>query len=234
MSPLSERRLLDQVAFFDGLTSEQLATLTNLLQCKTVAQGTRIITVEEPGETAYIILKGAVKVHVEHLDGTEVILAIFGPGELIGEMSMVDSLGRSAAVVTQEDSVLLWIDRVAFWQCLRTMPTLTYNLARILSHRLRLANERIQSLATQDAYGRVARQLVAFVQQYGESTAQSDVLIPIRLTQTDIANLVGASRVRVNKVLVDYKQRNYLSVDRSFHITVHNLPALIQRASSSC
>jgi len=159
-----------------------------------------------------------------------VILAILGPGDTVGEMSLVDSAGRSANVVTLEKSELLWMDRATFQECLQTMPAVTYNLVHILSDRLRLANEQIQALATLDVYGRVARQVLAFARQYGRPTDDGGTLIPIRLTQSDIADLVGASRERINQVVVSYKRQKYIAVDRRYRITVYNKEALAQRA----
>jgi CRP/FNR family cyclic AMP-dependent transcriptional regulator len=80
-----------------------------------------------------------------------------------------------------------------------------------------------------DIYGRVARQILAFAERYGQVTDQGDIAIPIRLTQSDVASLVGASRERVNQVIMAYKQHKYISVDQNYHITIHNQEALVQR-----
>ena len=77
---------------------------------RTFPAGASVLTAEQPGEAVYVILEGTAKVYVTHTDGTEVILAILGPGEIVGEMSAADSLGRSASVLTLEDSTLLWMD----------------------------------------------------------------------------------------------------------------------------
>jgi CRP/FNR family cyclic AMP-dependent transcriptional regulator len=204
------------------------------MRLRNVAAGTTLMMVDQPGDVVYIILTGTVKIHVEQTDGSAVILAILGPGTVVGEMSIIESLGsgevgRSATVVTLEESTLGWIDRTAFRSCLETMPMLALNLLRILARRLRLANAQIQSLAAQDVFGRVARQLLAFAQEYGQTTPEGTVLIPLRLTQSDLASLVGASRVRVNQVLVHYQQRAYISIAQNFHITIHNAAALAQR-----
>ncbi len=225
----SERNLLHEVDLFDGLMPEQSVAISMLLQRKTFPAGTNLMSIEQPGEVVYIILSGTVKIHVEQADGTDVIIAILGAGDTVGEMSLLDSAGRSANVITQEESTLLWLDRSAFQQCLRTAPVITYNLVRTLSSRLRLANEQIQALATLDVYGRVARQLLAFAQKYGKADAAGNIVIPIRLTQSDIAGLVGASRERVNGAIVHFKSRRYISIDQNFRITVHNLEALAKR-----
>lgn len=228
MPILPDPGLLARIPLFHDLTPEQLSWLNDHLHRKTFPPGSNIATVEQPGEVIYIILEGTVKIYVDRVDGTSVILAILGPGDIVGEMSLVDSSGRSANVVTLETSDLLWMERSLFQECLQQAPAITYNLVGILSRRLRLANEQIQALATMDIHGRIARQILAFAQQYGQTTSDGDSLIPIRLTQSDLADLVGASRERVNQVMVHYKRHKYISVSRNYRITILDRAALAQ------
>jgi CRP/FNR family cyclic AMP-dependent transcriptional regulator len=158
-------------------------------------------------------------------------LAILGAGEIVGEMSLVDSFERSASVVTLEPCTLLLMGRATFWASLKEMPTMASNLINILSRRLRMSNARTESLAALDINGRIAAQLLAFAKEYGEATPNGDVLIPLRLTQSDLASIIGASRVRVNQALSFYKQRNYLSLYRANQIVIHDLEALRRRCS---
>ena len=230
MTQASDPASISGIPLFRGLTSEELARLASLLHHRSFPAGANVITAEQPGESAYIILTGGVKVHVAQPDGTDVILAVLGPGEIVGEMSLADSLGRSASVVALEPTTLLMMDRAAFWASLREIPAMSYNLVNVLSRRLRLANLHAQSLVRLDVYGRVAAQLLAFAQEYGKTASNGDdVVIPIRLTQSDLASMVGASRVRVNQALGFYKRRGYLSVNRGHHIVLHDMAALERR-----
>ncbi|MFN7926959.1 MAG: Crp/Fnr family transcriptional regulator [Blastocatellia bacterium] len=224
---------LAQKTLFQQLPPDQLAVINGLLHQKTFPTNATLITAEQPGEAVYLIERGAVKIHIEQADGTDVILAILAAGDVLGEMSMTDAATRSANATTLEDTVLWWMERAAFQRCLQTMPQLALNLLRLLSQRLRMANEQIQALATKDVEGRVARQLLALVQAYGQQTNEKDWCIPIRLTQSELASLVGATRERVSQVIASYKQRRYLSVDKHHHITVHRLDALTMRVQSN-
>ena len=226
MIAVEDPTLLGELELFQGLRPPELAELNRLLRNSTVQAGTHFITAEQPGEVVYVLLEGTVKIYVNRLDGREVILAFLGPGDTVGEMSLADSAGRSANVVTTERSRLLWMDRVAFQSCLRTMPALANNLVRLLSHRLRFANEQIQALCTLDVPGRVARQILALADRYGSPEAGGEVWIPLRLTQSDLGEIVGASRERVNQVIVEFKQRGLIAVDPSHRIHVHNRQAL--------
>jgi CRP/FNR family cyclic AMP-dependent transcriptional regulator len=229
VSAAPDPTILSSTALFRGLTAEQLEPLRGQIRCKTYAPGTNLISAEQPGGVVFVILSGTVKIQVDQSDGTEVILAVLGAGQSVGEMSVTDKLTRSASVVTLEESTVAWIDDATFSRSLHTIPGLIDNLARLLSSRLRVANAQIQALATQDVYGRVARQLLSLAEEYGVPDGRGDAQIPVRLTQSELASLVGASRVRVNQALVLYKEQNYIAVDSAYRITIRNPAALAAR-----
>ncbi|NNJ11030.1 Crp/Fnr family transcriptional regulator [Chloroflexales bacterium ZM16-3] len=185
---------------------------------------------DDPGEAIYLIVEGTVKIAVEQPDGSSVILAILGAGEVIGEMSVVQNTGRSATIITLERSTMLWMNRTTFQECMQTMSVMATNLARILASRLRLANEQILLFATQDVYGRVACMLLAFAREHGRPQEDGSIQIPLRLTQTDLASLVGASRVRVNQVLSTYKDLGHISLGQKHYITLHDIDSLSKRS----
>jgi CRP/FNR family transcriptional regulator, cyclic AMP receptor protein len=222
-------RILSEVALFRGLPAEELSKIEARLRRRTLPAGAHVITVEEPGETAYVVLEGSVKVYVTRPDGTEIVFSALGRDELIGEMSLADSLGRSANVITLEETSFLLMDRGIFRASVEELPTMALNLANVLSRRLRLANAHLRSVAAMDVPGRVAAQLLALAQEYGEPS-RNGTLIPLPLTQSDLAALVGASRVRVNQAIAFFKKHSYLSVARDRRITVHNADALARRA----
>lgn len=225
MAMRTEPSILAGLFLFRGLPEKHLTWLAERSHTRTVPAGTHIITAEQPGEVVYFILSGTVKIHVEQAGGADVILAILGPGDTVGEMSLIDSAGRSASVLTLEDTTLLWMDALTFQQALRDVPDLALNLVRLLAARLRMVNELVQALAALDVYGRVARQLLAFAERYGTQIS-GHTMIPIRLTQKDIADLVGASRKRVNQVMVSFKNQELISVDADGRITIHDWESL--------
>jgi CRP/FNR family cyclic AMP-dependent transcriptional regulator len=229
MPAVEDPRTLAALPLFKDLPLHQLELLNERLHKKRFMTGASIMTAQTPGEAIYVLLEGTVKIYVDKADGTEVILALLGPGDTVGEMSLVDSVGHSASVITMEKSTVLWLDRSSFHDCLETMPGLTNNMLRLLSGRLRLANEQVLALSTLDVTGRVARQILAFAERYGASDGDGDLRVPLRLTQTDLAGLVGASRERVNHAVVFLKQQKYISVKRNHHIVVHNREALASR-----
>jgi CRP/FNR family cyclic AMP-dependent transcriptional regulator len=160
-----------------------------------------------------------------------VIFALLGVGQTVGEMSLFARGARSANVLTMEPSCFLCMSGSSFERTLHTLPALSFNLNALLCARLRLANQQILALASLDVAGRVAREILSFAKQFGRPADVGEVHIPLRLTQSDLAAIVGTSRERVNQVIVGFKQRGYLSVDRSYHITVHNRAALARRCN---
>jgi CRP/FNR family cyclic AMP-dependent transcriptional regulator len=228
MTPLLDAVALETIPLFRGLTPTEQRHLHTRLGVKTFPAGVDILTAEQPGDVAYIVLDGTVKVQVDGPDGTPVILAILRAGEIAGEMSLVDRLGRSASVVAMEQTTLAWLTHTDFWNCLRSMPTMTFNLAGIHTRRLRRANAHVVALATLDIEGRLADQLLALAEEYGEAAPNGSCRIPFRLTQGDLAALVGASRVRVNQILVNWKHKAWLSVDGRHVITLLDRRALAE------
>jgi CRP/FNR family cyclic AMP-dependent transcriptional regulator len=132
---------------FRGVPMRELERLAPFLYERIFPAGASVLTTEQPGEAVYAILSGSVKVSSVHSDGSQVVLAVLGPGEVVGEMSLADSLGRSADVVTLEETTFLWMDHRTFRSSLANSATVATNLAGILSKRLRLANAHLHSIA---------------------------------------------------------------------------------------
>ncbi len=230
MPTTPEPDALSDLALFRGLPHGELSRLAPLLHQRTFPAGSTVITAEQPGEAVYTILSGSAKAHLIRPDGTEVILAVLGPGEVVGEMSLADSLGHSADVTALEETTFLWMDRRTFRSSVAESPAFAQNLAKILSRRLRLTNTHLRSVSALDVPGRVASQLLALAHEYGEEIPEGGVRIPIRLTQSDLAALVGASRVRVNQALGYFRKRDAISVGEDGRITVHDEDVLVRRA----
>jgi CRP/FNR family cyclic AMP-dependent transcriptional regulator len=212
------RNLLADIDLFAGLTPSQLDWVAQRAHRRVFEAGRNVLIIEQPGEAVYIIVHGTVKIHIEQGE-RDVILSILGAGDLLGEMSLIDSVGRSASAVTLEDSLMLWMDKATFKYMLDNFQCVARNLVRILSARVRLSDQLIQALATLDVNGRVARQLLAFSEKYGREK-DGATQIRIVLTQSDIADLVGASRKRVNQTMVLFKEQRLIDTDHEGRIAI--------------
>jgi CRP-like cAMP-binding protein len=218
------RNILSEIKLFEGLAPAQLDWVAKHAHRRVFTAGMNVVTIEQPGEAVYIILHGTVKIHIEQGE-RDVILSVLGSGDLLGEMSLIDSVGRSASALTLENSLMLWMDKATFNYILDNFPPVARNLVKILSARVRLSDQVIQSLATLDVNGRVARQLLAFAERYGRNIAEG-IQVRIVLTQSDLADLVGASRKRVNQAMVFFKEQGLVSTDAEGRFTIHNKEGL--------
>ncbi len=219
---------IDRIPLFSGLTEGQQDWLASRLFEHTFSKNHELIVAGMPGEFLYFILAGTVKVFIPQRDGEDVIVAILGPGDPVGEMSVIDRSGRSASVITLEDTRVLWMAQSSFQEALHTMPALATNLISILNNRLRTSTGQIRALAALDVHQRLIRQLLNFATRYGRPGKSGETVIPIRLTQNDLAGLVGASRKRVNQAMVALKHNGWIAVDTDFHITLLD-PASLER-----
>jgi CRP-like cAMP-binding protein len=211
---------LAKVPLFAGLSGESLDRVADLLQHRTVPAGTQLASAHQRGDKVFVILEGSIKLQHYTAEGGEVTLALLGPGNTVGVMSLAGPTGHSADVVTRETTTLLSIDRRTFKDILDTVPGLAQNLIAQLIVRLRSANERIEALSILDVSGRVARQILTLAEEYGDPVPDG-IRITLPLTQSDIAEMVAATRERVNHVMVRLKKDGVLSVERRRHITVH-------------
>lgn len=221
MAGVPDAKDLGKLELFRGLSAAELMQVNDLMGRTKFPAGAMILTAEQPGEVAYIILEGTLKVSIIQGNGRELTLALLGPGEIVGELALADRASRSADVTALEPVVLVWLDRGTFERLRRDIPGITENLLRLLARRLRLANAQLQAMATLDVHGRVARQLLTLADVLGEEIADG-VRIPLRITQSDLAALVGATRVRVNEVLVGFTRRRLIAVDRRHRITIRD------------
>jgi CRP/FNR family cyclic AMP-dependent transcriptional regulator len=208
--------MLRVIPLFKDLSDADLALISELAIEKTVPKNTIVLTEGELGDSLYTIMSGRVKVFIGDKDGREIILKILGPGDFFGEMSMIDSEPRSASVSSLEVCTFKVLSHIAFEHAVERAPHIATLVMQSLAKRLRDADRKISTLALMDVYGRVANTLL-------ELAIESDgkLIVGERLSQQDIANMVGASREMVNRILKDLSERGYISVE-SKTITIHN------------
>jgi CRP-like cAMP-binding protein len=225
---------MSQLPLFRDLPASQLAEITEGLQITTLGSGRRLMTEKQRGDSIYIILEGTVKICTGREQDEQVVLNLCGPGETLGEINAIDAQGHSATVVTLEPCVLWRMERGFLLHCIQSMPQLSQNLSHVLTRRLRLSTVRIHVLATGDTQCRVARLLIGLADQFVDSsrhdemTTPHEMTIPLRLVQSDLASMAGATRQHVSQVMTRFKQKRLISVDERYRITIHSREALCQ------
>jgi CRP/FNR family cyclic AMP-dependent transcriptional regulator len=147
-----------------------------------------------------VILAGRVRVGSVAADGREVTLAVLGPGEVLGEIALIDGEPRSADVTALDDCVMLMVDRAEFLRLLHGNPDLCLRLMAFLCGRLRRANAAVEELALLDLPGRLGNVLLRLARDYGKQVA-GGTRIELKLSQKDLSSLIGGSREKVNRQL---------------------------------
>ena len=208
--------MLRAIPLFKDLSDKDLALINDLAIDKHVTKGNVVLTEGEVGDSLYAIISGRVKVFIGDEDGREIILKILGPGDFFGEMSMIDKQPRSASVSTLENSTFKVLSHTAFETAVEKAPRIATLVMQALAKRLRDADRKISTLALMDVYGRVANTLLELA-----ITTNGKLVVGEKLSQQDIANMVGASREMVNRILKDLSDRGYISVEAKT-ITIHD------------
>ncbi len=209
---------LDNTLFPD-LTPESLKHIAEHGTIRTYPKNAVLIHEGDLTDSFYVILKGKVKVYASDEDGKEIILNLQGAGEYFGELALIDAAPRSASVMTMEPSKLAVVSRADFERFLTEHPSIAIELIRSLAQRVRSLTESVKSLALLDVYGRVARTLLDLATEEGGEQA-----VRQRLTHQDIANMVGASREMVSRIMKDLINGGYIRIEDRRIIIRHKLP----------
>jgi CRP/FNR family cyclic AMP-dependent transcriptional regulator len=153
-----------------------------------------------------------VKISRSSADGRENILALLGPSELFGELSLFDPGPRTATATALTEATMASLDQDELREWLRARPEVAEQLLGALARRLRRTNEAMADLVFSDVPGRVAKALLDLASRFGQPTPDG-VRVQHDLTQEELAQLVGASRETVNKALADFASRGWLRLD---------------------
>ena len=205
MAQDENKAFLKRVALFSGLTDSQIERLAAGSVRRSFPKGRTIVAEGEPSQSLYILLSGRAKVQRSDTEGKEVILAVLGPGECFGEMSLIDDAPRSASVITIESCDFMSINKESFKSMLVSSPEICMRIMKGLVKRLREADKKIETLALLDVYGRVARVLLDFSEQVG-----NDRIVKSKLPRQEIAKMIGASREMVSRVMKGLEVEGYI------------------------
>ncbi|NOZ54198.1 MAG: Crp/Fnr family transcriptional regulator [Gammaproteobacteria bacterium] len=209
-------KLLGNVPLFSDLPEADIQAISSLAATRTYHRNTIIISEGDHSDSMYVILSGKVKILLSDDEGKEIIINIQGNGEYFGELALLDDAPRSATVMTIEECRLVVVSKSAFEDCLAKNAELALRVIRGLSSRLRGLTENVKSLALMDVYGRVARTLLELAKPISEG-----LIIDQKLTQRDIACMVGASREMVSRILKDLSKGGYITINHK-NIIIHD------------
>ncbi len=204
--------LLQSVPIFSDLDNAGIETLSRVVARKVYPKDGVVFFENESGDSLFMILSGRVKVTILGDDGREIILTVLGPGDFFGEMSLLDNEPRSATAIATEETELVSLQRADFESVLADNKEIALGLIRVLTQRLRRADQQIETLALLDVYGRVARLIVDLAREEGRRLKDGRVAFR-RVTHQEIANRIGTTRETVTRILKDLERAGRIKVE---------------------
>ena len=202
------RRMPLFAALDDDAASALRASMTEV----SVARGRSLFDEGDPGDRLYVVTAGKIKLVRTSVDGRENLLAVLGPGEMFGELSLFDPGPRTATATAVTETRLIGLGHDDLQPWLAGRPEVAGQLLTALARRLRRTNESLADLVFSDVPGRVAKALLDLAQRFGRPT-ENGLHVTHDLTQEELAQLVGASRETVNKALADFAQRGWVRLE---------------------
>ena len=200
---------LRRIPLFAALTPGQILDLSQMLRKRKYPSGDVIFHQGDEGESFYIIEGGSVRITQLSEDGRELTLIVLRDGDFFGDMSLLDGDPRSASAITAEDTEVLMLFRDDFMNFIIRYPPASLEILRVLSLRLRRMDEVLGEAILQTAAVRLARRLMELMAIYGQAMDEG-TLLNVVLTQTQLAEMVGLTRVTVNKELAQMEEMGVL------------------------
>lgn len=206
--------------FFQAMQPHEIDEILAFSTERRVARNATVFAKGDPGTSLMAVLAGRVRVGSVSAEGREVTLNVMGPGEIVGEIALLDGKPRSADVVAVVDTTLLVVERRHFMPFLLRHGDLLERLLVVLCDRLRKTSLALEDVAMADLPMRLARLLLKLAEDYGRPTdgVAGSVRIDLKLSQRDLSNLVASSRESVNKQLAVWRRESVVDLAAGYLI----------------
>ncbi len=203
--------LFRPVPLFAGLDDNDLESLIAVTARRKYSRDAVIFFEQDLGDSMFMILSGSVKVAILSEDGREIILSLLTDNDFFGEMSLLDNEPRSATAIAKMDTEVAVLHQKDFLAIVQRQPRVLINLLSVLSSRLRKANYQIGNLALLDVFGRVARVLLDIAGNTGTKLEDGRLCFR-RPTHQEIANMIGATRETVSRMISDLHRQGFIEI----------------------
>ena len=213
--------LLKQAQLFADLSIEELESVACRVTLREFKKGEVILYEEDTNSFMYSVLEGEVKVYYSSEGGKESIVAFHGAGDSFGEVSLIDQQTTPATVAAMERPLLLIVGREDFFAIIQNQPKVMHKLLLLLSGRLRHSWNQVRMLHFNDAANRVIASMKEMASERGEEGPEG-VLLKLRLTHQNIADMTGLTRETVTRVIDKWKKSGLLSIDENRYILIRH------------
>ena len=207
-----KRSALRTSQLFQAMQPEELDAILDFAAERRYRRGQMIVQRGDAGSSMMAVLSGRVRISAVNADGKEITLNVINPGEVFGEIALLDGQPRSADASAIEDTTLLVVERRHFLPFLTSNQSLASRLLAVLCEKLRSTSLALEQIALFDLEARLARLILKLAADYGRPSA-AGTRIEMKLSQRDISNLVAASRESVNKQLGVWRDSGVLAID---------------------
>ena len=197
---------------FAALSDEDAKALLERMSRTRIERGDVLFSEGDQGDRLYVITSGKVKLGRKSPDGRENLLAILGPGEMFGELSLFDPGPRTTTATAVAGTDLVGLSHPDLSEFVAARPEVAVKMLGSIALRLRRTNEALGDLVFTDVPGRVAKALLDLKSRFGRPVDEG-TLVAHDLTQEELAQLVGASRETVNKALADFASRGWVKLE---------------------
>jgi CRP/FNR family transcriptional regulator, cyclic AMP receptor protein len=220
--------VLRQHPIFRELESEAIDQLCRYAKHATLKRGTTIFCRGDPGNSLYAVISGTVKMSISSPDGRSAIFNLVGPGEIFGEIAVLDGRARTADATANTNCEVFIIDRREFIPFVRSQPTLALKFIELLCGRLRWTSDQVEQIILQNLPGRLASALIRLSEKHKTDPAAKTIAI----TQQEISEMVGMTRESINKQLRAWEEKNWVRLEHGA-IVVLNADPLRQLAEGA-
>jgi CRP/FNR family cyclic AMP-dependent transcriptional regulator len=223
--------LLEQAPLFSVLHPGDLQVLASRFHPVRYARGEVIFREGEPAERLFLMKSGRVKLSIASPSGQEMLIGVLGRGQIFGELEVIDRGTRAMDARAMEDADLYAFAGDVFWTMLENRPALARRLLELMARRLRRADQNSQDLVFFDAPTRLARRLLQLAEEHGEAVGEGEesVKITVRVTQEEIAQMIGVTRESANRLVASFAGRGWISWNDGYPILLEP-EALVRRA----
>jgi len=224
----AKQSVLRKHPIFADLEPEALDQLCRYAKHTNVKRGTTIAMKGDPGNSLFAVVSGTVKISLSSPDGRNAILNLIGPGEIFGEMAVLDGEPRSADVTAHTNCELYVIDRRDFLPFVRSHSAVAMRFIELLCARLRRTSQQVEQVTLRNLPGRLAGTLLGLTEERKQDSGSRTLAI----TQQEVAEMVGMTRESINKQLRAWAARNWVRLEHGA-IIVLDIAALHELAESS-
>jgi CRP/FNR family transcriptional regulator, cyclic AMP receptor protein len=205
----SKLAVLRKHPIFSDLEPEALDQLCRYAKHATLKRGATLFSKGDPGNSLYAVISGSVKMSISSPDGRNAILNIVGPGEIFGEIALLDGRARSTDAIANSTCEVFIIDRREFIPFVKSQPTLAMKFIELLCGRLRLTSDQVEQIILQNLPGRLAAALIRLSEKHKPEAGGRTIAV----TQQEISEMVGMTRESINKQLRAWATRNWVRLE---------------------